>query len=91
MVSNYSVYKISRFIEWVGCCCSGSYIDKNIKHEHVEEETQNTSSICRDEDNKHHIRTLACEALSRFPLFMPLYPGCCHVSSLQSLDLKEFF
>ncbi|CDY37964.1 BnaC05g08100D [Brassica napus] len=65
----------SRFIEWVGCCCSGSYIDKNIKHEHVEEETQNTSSICRDEDNKHHIRTLACEALSRFPLFMPLYPG----------------
>ncbi|CAH8355053.1 unnamed protein product [Eruca vesicaria subsp. sativa] len=33
------------------------------------------SSFCRDEDNKHHIRTLACEALSRFPLFMPLYPG----------------
>ncbi|CAN7098115.1 unnamed protein product [Brassica rapa subsp. narinosa] len=65
-----------RFIEWVGCCCSGSYIDKNIKHEHVEEEeTQKMSSICRDEDNKHHIRTLACEALSRFPLFMPLYPG----------------
>ncbi|KAL0694456.1 hypothetical protein Bca4012_061636 [Brassica carinata] len=30
----------SRFIEWVGCCCSGSYIDKNIKHEPEEEEIQ---------------------------------------------------
>ncbi|KAL0794559.1 hypothetical protein Bca101_065936 [Brassica carinata] len=65
----------SRFIEWVGCCCSGSYIDKNIKHEPEEEEIQKVGSFCRDEDNKHHIRTLACEALSRFPLFMPLYPG----------------
>ncbi|KAG2267864.1 hypothetical protein Bca52824_062419 [Brassica carinata] len=65
----------SRFIEWVGCCCSGSYIDKNIKHEPEEEEIQKMVSLCRDEDNKHHIRTLACEALSRFPLFMPLYPG----------------
>ncbi|KAF8109992.1 hypothetical protein N665_0088s0010 [Sinapis alba] len=67
----------SKFIEWVGCCCSGSYIDKNIKHENEEEEEerQNMGSFCRDEDNKHHIRTLACEALSRFPLFMPLYPG----------------
>ncbi|KAJ4869136.1 Transcription factor bHLH90 [Raphanus sativus] len=63
----------SRFIEWVGCCCSGSYIDKNIKHEHEEEEE--VGSFCRDEDNKHHIRTLACESLSRFPLFVPLYPG----------------
>ncbi|KAJ0250606.1 Transcription factor bHLH90 [Hirschfeldia incana] len=61
----------SRFIEWVGCCCSGSYINKNIKHEHVEEERQ----ICRDEHNEHHIRSLACEALSRFPLSIPLYPG----------------
>ncbi|CAH8383886.1 unnamed protein product [Eruca vesicaria subsp. sativa] len=65
----------SRFIEWVGCCCSGSYIDKNIKHEDVEEERQQMSSVCRDEHNKHHIRTLACESLSRFPLFIPLYPG----------------
>ncbi|KAG2300891.1 hypothetical protein Bca52824_037363 [Brassica carinata] len=70
----------SRFIEWVGCCCSGSYIDNNIKHENVEEEEEEErqkmmSSICRDEHNKHHIRTLACEALSRFPLFIPLYPG----------------
>ncbi|KAF3493788.1 hypothetical protein DY000_02057940, partial [Brassica cretica] len=32
-------------------------------------------SICRDEHNKNHIRSLACEALSRFPLFIPLYPG----------------
>nr|CAA8286883.1 Unknown [Brassica rapa]CAA8287850.1 Unknown [Brassica rapa]CAA8392467.1 Unknown [Brassica rapa]CAA8404147.1 Unknown [Brassica rapa] len=74
--SRYLTLALWVFIEWVGCCCSGSYIDKNIKHEHVEEEeTQKMSSICRDEDNKHHIRTLACEALSRFPLFMPLYPG----------------
>ncbi|XP_013603808.1 PREDICTED: transcription factor bHLH90-like [Brassica oleracea var. oleracea] len=68
----------SRFIEWVGCCCSGSYIDKNIKHENVEEEEeerQKMGSICRDEHNKHHIRSLACEALCRFPLFIPLYPG----------------
>ncbi|KAF8111033.1 hypothetical protein N665_0076s0038 [Sinapis alba] len=68
----------SRFIEWVGCCCSGSYIDKNVKHENMEEEEeerQKMGSICRDEHNKHHIRTLACEALSRFPLFIPLYPG----------------
>ncbi|XP_033135548.1 transcription factor bHLH90 isoform X1 [Brassica rapa] len=70
---------ICRFIEWVGCCCSGSsYTEKNIKHEDVEEEEeerQKMSSICRDEHNKHHIRSLACEALSRFPLFIPLYPG----------------
>ncbi|CAH2038360.1 unnamed protein product [Thlaspi arvense] len=69
----------SRFIEWVGCCCSGSYIDKNIKHENVEEGTErkkmSSSILCRDEHNKHHIRSLACEALSHFPLFMPLYPG----------------
>ncbi|KAJ0229124.1 Transcription factor bHLH90 [Hirschfeldia incana] len=66
----------SRFIEWVGCCCSGSYIDKNIKHEHEEEEErQKEGFFCRDEDNKHPIRALACETLSRFPLFMPLYPG----------------
>ncbi|CAN6908209.1 unnamed protein product [Brassica oleracea var. botrytis] len=70
----------SRFIEWVGCCCSGSYTDTNIKHENVEEEEeeeerQKMGSICRDEHNKHHIRSLSCEALSRFPLFIPLYPG----------------
>uniref|UniRef100_A0A1J3JBR2 Transcription factor bHLH90 n=1 Tax=Noccaea caerulescens TaxID=107243 RepID=A0A1J3JBR2_NOCCA len=68
----------SRFIEWVGCCCSGSYIEKNIKLENVEEATERKkigSTICRDEHNKHHIKTLACEALSHFPLFMPLYPG----------------
>ncbi|ESQ35798.1 hypothetical protein EUTSA_v10007639mg [Eutrema salsugineum] len=67
----------SRFIEWVGCCCSGSHIDKNIKHEKVEEgiERKQTGSICRDEHNKHYIRSLACEALTHFPLFMPLYPG----------------
>ncbi|VVA90865.1 unnamed protein product [Arabis nemorensis] len=68
----------SRFIEWVGCCCSGCYIDKNIKLENAEEEEverKKMGSICRDEHNKHHIRTLACEALSHFPLFMPLYPG----------------
>ncbi|CAA7020745.1 unnamed protein product [Microthlaspi erraticum] len=67
----------SRFIEWVGCCCSGSYIEKNIKLENVEEATERKkmSSVCRDEHNKHHIKTLACEALSHFPLSMPLYPG----------------
>ncbi|CAH8251838.1 unnamed protein product [Arabidopsis lyrata] len=67
----------SRFIEWVGCCCSGCYIDKNIKLENSEEETERRkkASFCRDEHNKHRIRTLACEALSHFPLFMPLYPG----------------
>lgn len=68
---------IYRFIEWVGCCCSGCYIDKNIKLENSEEETERRkkASFCRDEHNKHRIRTLACEALSHFPLFMPLYPG----------------
>ncbi|AEE28609.1 Transcription factor bHLH90 [Arabidopsis thaliana] len=68
----------SRFIEWVGCCCSGCYIDKNIKLENSEEGgtgRKKKASFCRDDHNKHRIRTLACEALSRFPLFMPLYPG----------------
>ncbi|EOA39211.1 hypothetical protein CARUB_v10012182mg [Capsella rubella] len=66
----------SRFIEWVGCCCSGSYVDKNIKLENSEGTArEKKGSFCRDEHNKHHMRTLACEALSHFPLFMPLYPG----------------
>lgn len=86
---------ICRFIEWVGCCCSGSsYTEKNIKHEDVEEEEeerQKMSSICRDEHNKHHIRSLACEALSRFPLFIPLYPGYCYVSSTQTWRLDKYF
>jgi hypothetical protein len=62
----------------VGCCCSGCYIDKNIKLENSEEGgtgRKKKASFCRDDHNKHRIRTLACEALSRFPLFMPLYPG----------------
>lgn len=71
----------------MGCCCSGSYIDKNIKLENAEEEEEEEverkkiGSICRDEHNQHHIRTLACEALSHFPLFMPLYPG--YLSSIR--------
>lgn len=67
----------------MGCCCSGSYIDKNIKLENVEggTERKKMGSLCRDEHKKHHIRTLACEALSHFPHFMPLYPG--FVSSIQ--------
>ncbi|XP_010475937.1 PREDICTED: transcription factor bHLH90-like [Camelina sativa] len=66
----------SRFIEWVGCCCSGGYVDTNIKLENAEgTERKKKAFFCRDEHNKHHIRTLACESLSHFPLFMPLYPG----------------
>jgi hypothetical protein len=74
----------SRFIEWVGCCCSGCYIDKNIKLENSEEGgtgRKKKASFCRDDHNKHRIRTLACEALSRFPLFMPLYPGYVSIYS----------
>ncbi|XP_010491516.1 PREDICTED: transcription factor bHLH90-like [Camelina sativa] len=66
----------SRFIEWVGCCCSGGYVDKNIKLENAEgTEREKKVCFCIDEHNKHRIRTLACAALSHFPLFMPLYPG----------------
>ncbi|KAK4763930.1 hypothetical protein SAY87_013368 [Trapa incisa] len=62
----------SRFIEWVGCCCSGS-ICENVKEE--KELYATVAPLCRDGCCKHYVRTRACEALSRLPSFMPLYSG----------------
>ncbi|GAV81288.1 HLH domain-containing protein/bHLH-MYC_N domain-containing protein [Cephalotus follicularis] len=65
----------SRFIEWMGCCCSGGVgVDVNVKVEKGEEQDL-LAPICKDAHYKHPIRTKACEALAHFPPFMPLYSG----------------
>ncbi|KAH7570287.1 hypothetical protein JRO89_XS05G0081800 [Xanthoceras sorbifolium] len=66
----------SRFIEWVGCCCSGAgenYGDAKVKEESGEE--QQLPALCRDSHFKHAIWTKACEALQHFPFSMALYSG----------------
>ncbi|KAJ0038037.1 hypothetical protein Pint_22965 [Pistacia integerrima] len=63
----------SRFIEWMGCCCSGgggSYVNVNVK-----EEREVEVPLCRDVHFKHPVRTKACEALALLPSFVPLYSG----------------
>ncbi|KAI9169590.1 hypothetical protein LWI28_014556 [Acer negundo] len=68
----------SRFIEWMGCCCSGGggvYGDAKVKEENGEDQEQQLSALCRDAHSKHTIRTKACDALQRFPFFMALYSG----------------
>ncbi|CAN0923995.1 Transcription factor bHLH90, partial [Linum grandiflorum] len=59
----------SRFLEWIGCCCSGA---KDAKQEDAEDAI---GPFCRDVSSKHRIGSMACLALARFPSFMPLYPG----------------
>ncbi|KAK4785724.1 hypothetical protein SAY86_002413 [Trapa natans] len=62
----------SRFIEWIGCCCSG-FMCENVKEE--KELYAPLAPLCRDGCSKHYVRTRACEALSRLPSLMPLYSG----------------
>ncbi|KAL5552881.1 hypothetical protein UlMin_040282 [Ulmus minor] len=61
----------SRFIEWMGCCCSGAYECENVK----EEKGKDLSLLCRDVYLKHPVKTKACETLAKLPAFMPLYSG----------------
>lgn len=61
-----------RFIEWIGCCCSG-FMCKNVKEE--KESYAPLAPLCRDGCCKHYVRTRACETLSRLPSLMPLYSG----------------
>ncbi|XP_065876414.1 transcription factor bHLH90 [Euphorbia lathyris] len=73
----------SRFIEWMGCCCCGGG-GKVEKQSRVENES---FPLCRDLYFRHKIRTKACEALARFPSFIPLYSEGIHgevVTSNQS-------
>ncbi|KAF3431922.1 hypothetical protein FNV43_RR26658 [Rhamnella rubrinervis] len=60
----------SRYIEWMGCCCSGGY-----EFPHIKEERDQLAPLCRDSCFKHHRRTKACEALAQLPVSMPLYSG----------------
>ncbi|XP_057948950.1 transcription factor bHLH90 isoform X2 [Malania oleifera] len=68
----------SRFVEWMGCCCSGGY-DHHSNDILVKEETEgchiHLPSICRDTHIQHHLRTKACEALAHLPSSIPLYVG----------------
>ncbi|XP_055806858.1 transcription factor bHLH90 [Solanum dulcamara] len=64
----------SRFIEWMGCCCSGANgVDVNVKKENGGK--QKFTTLCRDIKVQHPIRTTACEALAHFPLSISLYSG----------------
>ncbi|KAJ8773835.1 hypothetical protein K2173_008298 [Erythroxylum novogranatense] len=72
----------SRFIEWLGCCCNGGgdggnsagqYKFDNVKEEKREDE--DLAQFCRDIHLKHVVRTKSCEALAKFPAYMPLYSG----------------
>ncbi|XP_028215002.1 transcription factor bHLH90-like [Glycine soja] len=64
------------FIEWVGCCCSGSCIDV-VKPEEEKAEVCNMAPICRDDHFhfQHPVRTKACEALAQLPFALSLYSG----------------
>ncbi|XP_015578625.1 transcription factor bHLH90 isoform X2 [Ricinus communis] len=61
----------SRYIEWMGCCCSGG--GGKVKMERGEDKY--SVSLCRDVYFKHPISTKACEALAGYPSSMPLYSG----------------
>ena len=62
-----------RFIEWMGCCCSGGYGLGNVKEERGVEHHLN--HLCKDSHSEHLIRTKACETLAQLPSSMPLYSG----------------
>ncbi|XP_050206116.1 transcription factor bHLH90 isoform X2 [Mercurialis annua] len=59
----------SRFIEWVGCCCSGANGNGKVKMENY------SAALCRDFYFKHSITTQPCLALAHYPSFLPLYSG----------------
>ncbi|XP_060213973.1 transcription factor bHLH90 isoform X2 [Lycium barbarum] len=64
----------SRFIEWMGCCCCGANgVDFNVKKENGGK--QKFTTLCKDSQKQHPIRTKACEALAHFPLSISLYAG----------------
>lgn len=79
MCVTYYVFVVFRFIEWMGCCCSGANgVDVNVKRENGGKQT--FSSLCRDIQVQHPIRTKACEALAHFPHSISLYSGYVSVS-----------
>ena len=67
---NFSVFHCCyRFVEWIGCCCSGG----GCENDSVKEQT--CTPLCRDTHFQHPMRTKACEALALLPSSMPLYSG----------------
>lgn len=74
-----------RFIEWMGCCCSGGCDRNDIIVN--EEKSDKLKLLCRDNYLKHSVRTKACESLSQFPCSMPLYSGCVQTTLFLSQPL----
>ncbi|KAK7250566.1 hypothetical protein RIF29_33080 [Crotalaria pallida] len=61
----------TRYIEWMGCCCSGSCSHKIEMDDHQ----CHLDSTCRDTHFQHPIRTKACQALAKLPFSMSLFSG----------------
>uniref|UniRef100_A0A7C9EC98 Transcription factor n=1 Tax=Opuntia streptacantha TaxID=393608 RepID=A0A7C9EC98_OPUST len=64
----------SRFIEFVGCCCSGGGLQQ-MAIKKVKRQQNMSIPLCRDAFHIHPANTKACEALARLPPSLPLYPG----------------
>ncbi|KAG7032285.1 Transcription factor bHLH90, partial [Cucurbita argyrosperma subsp. argyrosperma] len=62
----------SRFIDWVGCCCSGGSFDAGGKREAGE---TIPAILCKDTRFRHFRRTNACQALAQFPSTISLNSG----------------
>ncbi|KAL0538998.1 hypothetical protein IC582_023172 [Cucumis melo] len=61
-----------RFIDWVGCCCSGGVSDAGGKEEAGE---TIPAALCKDTRFRHFRRTNACQALAQFPSSISLNTG----------------
>lgn len=86
----FFLFDFCRYIEWIGCCCSGCNGGTEVKQESLI--GKQFESLCRDVHFKHAISTKACQALQQFPSIMPLYSGyifliCfyCFISSMSFL------
>lgn len=63
---------VCRFIDWVGCCCSGGSFDDGGKREAGE---TIPATLCKDTRFRHFRRTNACQALAQFPSTISLNSG----------------
>ncbi|XP_031740986.1 transcription factor ABORTED MICROSPORES isoform X4 [Cucumis sativus] len=61
-----------RFIDWVGCCCSGGVSGAGGKEEAGE---TIPAALCKDTRFRHFRRTNACQALAQFPSSISLNTG----------------
>ena len=73
LVFSFLFWFLIRFIEWMGCCCCGSYDCGNVKEEKSEENQLTT--LCKDDYLKHPVRTKACKELAQLPASVPLSCG----------------